>query len=226
MALFKLHLKYLLNKVNVILLITMFTILMITMMTSSKLFTSFSEKWFMKKNNQVLYESTILNIFKFLIPFFSIYFFGHSYLKKQDNYVIMIVKNRYERIKYFISKIVCIQFIITIFLIAVFEMYLFFGYISICKFIPNFKFWIEVYLISLIYGLFTTTFTLLINHSLLYIIIMLGYLILNIIYELNEIMIVFFPIYFNLEYYKLWILVVPICFYFCISLLIYFFSDL
>lgn len=194
--LFKLHLKYFYNKVNIIILSILIMICIIALVVISRIFKPYSYRFMNQYEIVINYQIMTINLTKIIFPLFTCYLFGSSFLKINDDYRLIMLKNRKDRIKYFLSKLVVLSLIVLIFSLIINSIYLLLGYLGIPNFtkygIMNLTF-LKVYFISLIYGLLSLLIVLISDHSLGYLLMMISYIIIQIMGDTLTLNIIFFP---------------------------------
>lgn len=194
--LLKLHLKYFCNKVNIVILSILITVFIIALVIVSQIFKPYSYCFINQYEIVINYQIVTLNLTKIVFPLFACYLFGSSFLKINDDYRLIILKNRKDRIKYFFSKLVILSLIILIFILIINSIYLLLGYLAIPNFtkygIINVTF-LKVYFISLIYGLSSLLIVLISDNSLGYLLMMMSYIVIQIMGDTLTFNILLFP---------------------------------
>lgn len=178
------HLKYFNNKVNIVIQSILIIVIFTSFMIASNIFKKYSYCYINQVEITLNYQIMVINLTKVIFPLLSSYLFGSSFLKVNDDYRLIIIKSRKERIKYFLSKVFSLCFIIGGLLIICNSLYLLLGYLGIPNFtkygIINLVF-VKIYLISIIYGLLSLIIVLFTDNSLGYILIMICYIIIQIL---------------------------------------------
>ena len=195
-----LHFKYLHTRNNVILELIAFTILILSFLISSNIFVNYEIRWVNQKEILISYQTLVINLSKIFIPLVSCYLFGSGFLKINDDYKLIIIKKRSERIKYFISKQIVIASIVLMFCLLCNSFYLIFGVAAI----PNFSkegiinnTWLNLYLISVFYGLLSTFVVLITKSSFGYIMVVIIYFVIQILVEAVSLKINILPYLIN-----------------------------
>lgn len=178
------HLKYFNNKVNIVIQSILIIVIFTSFMIASNIFKKYSYCYINQVEITLNYQIMVINLTKVIFPLLSSYLFGSSFLKVNDDYRLIIIKSRKERIKYFLSKVFSLCLIIGGLLIICNSLYLLLGYLGIPNFtkygIINLVF-VKIYLISIIYGLLSLIIVLFTDNSLGYILIMICYIIIQIL---------------------------------------------
>ena len=224
----KLHLKYLITKTNLILFIILAITLSLFFILSSNIITDFNERWMDRDNLKQSYMEIMKNTLKVILPLISIFLFGNSFLSYQDNYILLFHKTRKIRISFFITKWISICLVmIVIFIFTIFQ-YSLWGLISLPTFMLKdieIEYWVKLFAITIIYSLLSIIIVTICNHSLGYIAIIIFYILLNAIFEINEallnVLAWFFPLLTDKTCsisYLLFLLVV----YFYVAFIIYY----
>lgn len=156
----KLHQKYLLNKVNFIIMIVLVVIAFVFQMVLVHSFTKGVYIMTEKMENLNNYNSTSIIFTRMIGVFWSIYLFGFGFNKDGDNYSILL-QSKVSKKKYFYSKVLAIN-------CELFKLVLFFFLINIWIGILFTKWYIvkldivleylKIYLFSLIYGYLSLLF--------------------------------------------------------------------
>ncbi len=195
-----LHFKYLYTRNNIILGSIGFSILILSFLISSNIFVKYETRWINQKEILISYQTLVINLSKIFIPLISCYLFGSSFQKINDDYKLIIIKKRSERIKYFISKQLVIASIVLVFCLLCNSFYLIFGIVAI----PNFSkegiindIWLNLYLISVFYGLLSTLVVLITKSSFGYIIVVIIYFVIQILSEAISLKINILPYLIN-----------------------------
>lgn len=178
--LIKLHINYLLNKINTLLLGTLALIVLILLVISSKVFMDFSTKWLDRANYYSNYVSVTTNIFKIIIPIFSIFLYGSSFLYINNDYSLIIIKERKNKVVFYITKILSLTFVNTIIIFLITLMYFNFGKLSFGEMFNNhfnFSFWFDLIITSLIYGIISINIVIIVNNPFSYLIVMIFYIV-------------------------------------------------
>lgn len=230
MNLIKLHLKYLITKTNLILFSILLLSNMIMLTLSSGAIYSFSERWFMMTSFKESYIDFTKNIFKIILPLISSFLFGNSFLDYNDNYLLIFHNNKKTRIKFYFTKLISIILVIFLINFTTFIIYSFIGYLSIPCFVMNdlnFNFWYRLFLLCIIYGVLSLVVVLSTNHSFGYIIVIIIYIAINALNEINgkilNLVGFFFPCY--LVKISSVYLIFIVVFYNIISFWIYYYKD-
>lgn len=185
----KLHLKYLITKTNIILFVILAITLSLFFIFSSNIFNSFDERWLDRDNIKQSYVEIIKNTLKVILPLISIFLFGNSFLNHQDNYLLLFHENRKIRISFFITKVLSICLVIIVIFIFTILQYSFWGLVSLPTFMIKdiaLEYWFKLFMISIIYSLFSIIIVTICNHSLGYIAVIIFYILLNAFFEINE----------------------------------------
>lgn len=180
----KLHLKYLFNKNNYLILSIVLLIIVVSLIIISEPFSSYDEKWFYQTNFQESYYRTSMSVIKMLIILFSCFLFGNCFLPQYDNYVVLLVRDIQSRIKYFIAKIVAILVILIVVNVTIYAIYISVGKLFIVNFHLNSHStlnYAKLFCQALGYGALATLMILIFRNSLGYIIPYVIYISLEII---------------------------------------------
>lgn len=228
--LMSLHFKYLHTRINIILETICFMALVISFLIGSKILLRYEFKWINQKELTLSYKNLAINLSKIFIPLLSCYLFGNSFQKINDDYKQIIIKTRFDRIKYLVSKQLVISIVILSLTMLCNCFYLLFGKLSI----PNFtskgiinKTWIELYLIAIFYGLLSNIGVVVTKSGFAYIMIVMLYFIIQIIAEASSLHIILFP-YLMIDHLSSnWILVIcEIILIYWLSLIIFYYIDI
>lgn len=200
LLLIKLHINYLLNKINILLLGTLTLIVLTLLVLSSKVFMNFSTRWLERTNYYNNYISVTTNIFKIIVPIFSIFLYGSSFLHINNDYNLIIIKERRNRLFFYITKILSLTLINLIIILLITLMFFNLGKLSFETLFSenfNFMFWFDLFLVSTIYGIISSNIVIMINNPFSYLIVIIFYIVyisLCEMYEPNNLMILFIPV--------------------------------
>lgn len=233
--LIKLHFKYIYSKLLVYLLLSITSLLFVYFLYEAGIFESYSYRWYNQKELKLNYTTNIILIVKLIFPILSIYLFGNSFLPKEDGYIKIVIKNRNDRIKYFLSKILVIVYISFALFLINFTTINLIGKISI----PNYYIskeivysFVNIFLMSTILGLISSSLSILLKQSFSYILLIIIYMILQMINDSSNVFLMYmsfiFPVLNNCNsfifgYLNCFIL---FFFYFFLSIIIYYVIDL
>ena len=104
------HRKYLINKISLILLLLL--IIVSFLINLASIFSINNEyNWFEKDIATIEFLETYLLFFKLVVINLNCYLFGYSFNKEQDSYHLLITGYRYIKVKYIITKLLTICFI-------------------------------------------------------------------------------------------------------------------
>lgn len=180
----RLHYKYIYNKIINILVIILIVLFSLYFLYEVDFLSEFKTRWF---NQYELYQSYSYNsifIIKLIIPVIAIYLFSISFMDYYDGYKQIILKNRNDRILYFITKLLVIIYILFIVIFVLYLLFTLIGYL----YIPNFLFYkvniipfINIFITSIIFGLISQIFVQLYNNHLSYILVIILYILLQMI---------------------------------------------
>ncbi len=204
MRLITLHRKYLLNKINIIVII--FLLLMAIFLAFSVIepFTDQYSRWTNRLAIEENYEQSYLTFTKIILVIFSCYLFGIAFGKNGDSYAIIITCT-INKTKYFITKIISLWLIFTFISLYFLVNYHIIGFIfndwHIIK-MATIKKFVDLYLVSLIYGFLSIILMRLFNSPYTIILTIGLYLASEIILEASPSMLakginIFFPTTYN-----------------------------
>lgn len=159
--LIKCHFYYLFNKVNIFIIIVSIVFSIGFLVVNA---ISLDDRI---SNNFKGYEfyNNCFQIIKIVLSFDSIFIFGYSFCLNNDYYRVIIINNQIKRIKYFISKVIVLFFVIFIIYFILFLSLLIIS-ISFNLYLDNnmiYSFF-TLFIFCLFYSNFTITLILLINN--------------------------------------------------------------
>lgn len=163
MKFFKIHRNYLLNKINIIIMI--FTIIVVGVIAlTSILKINNNYSWFLKKEAMYEYLSNSLLFYKLIIIVLNSYLWGSAFTKEKDSYHLLISDFNHVKFKYLLTKITTLIIISLLLIFSFFIIYAFIGIIcsnwyEIDKNIVYL--FINYLLIVMIYGLLSIIFSVL-----------------------------------------------------------------
>ncbi len=167
MQIVKIHRKYLINKVNVLLFIfIVFVEILICFLSIKHLKLEYN--WFEGKIAFTSYLETNLMYYKLVVINLICFIWGNSFTKNANSYHLLVTGYQGIKLKYILSKLLML-IIITISLIFIsFYLMTLIGVLC-CNFVSinkiMFELFINVLLICIIYGLLSSVFTILINNQ-------------------------------------------------------------
>lgn len=176
--LIKLHLKYLYSKTTFILISIICIFILGYLLIVSEAFTQFSYRWFYQIDIYNNYQNSSFFVFKLILPIVAIFLFGNSFLREQDDYCLIIIKNRKQRISYFVSKIVSIYILLVIIWLIIYILYKLIGIIVVPNYIVyevNCYIFMKIFMLSIYYGNISLLIVQLINQPLSYVTVMIVY---------------------------------------------------
>jgi len=184
MSLIRLHIKYLFNKINIAIFLVLLAFLFLFHLITSNAFSGFDVRYFNRESYLISYNETLFSVLKIIMPVFSIFIFGNSFTDSFDNYNLLIIRKRSERIKFFLTKeIAIIIFNIAIFLIA-FIIYFTFGSLFVVGFTPFIYPWISISVVALAYGNICVFIINIIKHNFGILLVIITYIIITAISDL------------------------------------------
>lgn len=153
MNLMKLHQKYILNKVNkIILIIIVSTFVLLEFFLLKPL--SRNDNWMQKSELLENYENYSITFIKSVTIIFVTYLYGIYFNKNTDNYRLIISqKVRIE--KFYFTKILVAMFLIAIYMALILLIHITMGYYLVNWYHLNnyiLKYFLEIYLIANVYG--------------------------------------------------------------------------
>lgn len=156
----RLHQKYLLNKLNLIITTILIIIALIFYVVVANPFVK--EAYLITEKMECLtnYNCVTIIFTRMLVIFLSIYLFGFEFNKDGDNYSI-ILQSKVSRKKYFYSKILAISFELVKFLFLLFLINIWIGTLLTNWYIIKISLiveYIKIYTLGLIYGYLSLLF--------------------------------------------------------------------
>lgn len=167
MKIVKIHRKYLINKINVLLFIfIVFVKILICFLSINRLKLEYN--WFEGKIASTSYLETNLMYYKLVVINLICFIWGNSFTKNANSYHLLVTGYQRLKFKYILSKLLML-IIITVSLILIsFYLMSLIGVIC-CNFISIDKIILELFinvlLICIIYGLLSSVFSILINNQ-------------------------------------------------------------
>lgn len=158
------------NKISLILLLLL--IIVSFLINLASIFSINNEyNWFEKDIATIEFLETYLLFFKLVVINLNCYLFGYSFNKEQDNYHLLITGYRYIKVKYIITKLLTICFImVCVLFISIYIMLLQSIFCSNLILINknSFELFINLVLICLIYGSLSCVFSMIFNNNYAY----------------------------------------------------------
>lgn len=170
---FKLHRKYLFSKTNRIILKILIIIVTIIFLISIEVNNSNNERWLNRTSCLDNYLQNMIFTIKFIGLIFSCYIMGYAFNNCNDDYSVLFLRNRKDRIRYFIGKVVSlctfINFIILVVLtIASFILYIYCNWF--CDYIMILEISFRLTTIILTYGVISIIVTIIFRSSFAFVI--------------------------------------------------------
>lgn len=158
MSLMRLHQKYIINKVNkIILIILLITFILLEFFLLKPL--SKRDNWMEKKELLENYENYSVTFIKSISIIFVTYLYGICFNKNNDNYRL-IVSQKVRIEKFYLSKILTALIITAMYIILNLFIHIMMGYYLVKWYHLNtyvFRKFLEIYLISNVYGFISLT---------------------------------------------------------------------
>ena len=106
------HRKYLLSKINVIIISIIIFVALFCYLSTVNINLNTYERWLNRKNGWVNFYNTTLFVGKFIGIIMGSFIIGTAFGKEQDSYNVLFLRNKKNRIQYFLSKSLTINFIL------------------------------------------------------------------------------------------------------------------
>lgn len=185
--LIRIHLQYVLNKTIIIIFVLLSIFLLLYFLLISNSFSNYSYRWLGGDEINRQYYYSVVSIFKIIIPLFIVYIYGSSFLDENDNYRLLLINTKIDKIMYFITKFISINIIV---FVAVFLLYtecIIVGEIFIIKFngLQLIDELFIIYLISILFGLEAIICTIITSKSVGYVFIIILFVIIEGILSYN-----------------------------------------
>ena len=108
----QIHRQYLFSKINIIIIFLVVVITIICYLSTIDITFNTYERWLNRKESWINFYNTTLFVGKFIGIILAVYIMGSSFAPNIDSYNVIFLKNRKNRIKYFLSKSLTINSII------------------------------------------------------------------------------------------------------------------
>ena len=148
----KLHLRYLLSRFNVLtigVIIVLYTGgLIINLFSIPREISSFLAR--------ELYFNNLISLLKLIVVLLVVFLFATVSMPSNDNYQLCVLNKRKERIKYYFTKIISLILVILIIFLILFMLFVLLGLLATSWYkieLNHVKFFIFLFLESLMYGL-------------------------------------------------------------------------
>lgn len=178
---FKLKFCYLLNKNTLFILVINFTIIMVFLLFEALFIDQMMTNYEMRE----YYSNSSIMFIKMLITFFSMYLFAYSVTFKNDFLIYLLLPLGVTRRKSILVTIILNVFIILVFLLIIFIVYSYIGQF-ISEFYVSQEYYLaflNIYLIALVYGLYTFLVMQILANFFVMVIMMTMYIITSNIYS-------------------------------------------
>ena len=228
----QIHRKYLFSKINVIIIFLVVVITIICYLSTIDITFNTYERWLNRKGLWINFYNTTLFVGKFIGIILAVYIMGSSFSPNIDSYNVIFLKNRKNRINYFLSKSLTINSIIflVIILIGLFGIVIIAVFSSwFNNFLDLLLLFLNLALLSLVYGNLSIILTLLFKTQLIVIVPLVLFIMIEVLIEENFInyVLIFIPT-INLDKlsFSTIHLIILIFFYNIINCIIYYNKDL
>ncbi|QVK20066.1 hypothetical protein KHQ82_06965 [Mycoplasmatota bacterium] len=198
--LIKLHSNYLLNKRVLFVILLLTTIFLICLFFSSGISTSKFEKQMYLYEYKYDYKNSGFIMIKFTQIILSILLFSYCFDKNQDQYIPFILTRGISKEKYFISKVLTAWIVISIYWSLLIILFYIFGNICLSIKTMNISRLLLIYLLSMLYGMYSLIFVLLINTSMISVLMILSFWISEVLVGSSEILDIILPSIQNGEF--------------------------
>lgn len=204
----ELHRKYLLSKINII--VIGIVILMITIILFISIKPNYTQeiRWLNRETCTSNYLQNMLFTIKFMGVILASYLMGNAFNKNYDGYSVLFLRNKRGKIKYFFGKLLTLLLITSVIIIIL----LLIGTIILYSLGNWFNNWQTILKISLnlitlilIYGLISIILTIILRSSFAFVLSIVAFLAMEISIDIiNEmtifnILTIFLPVFNNLE---------------------------
>ena len=153
--LIKCHLNYLISKTTII--ISIVVILIIIIGSLSSVFVLDSYIGYL--DNNYIYFYNVFVVLKIIIIIFAVFLYGYSFLKKSDQYVVILIASGISRKKIIFSKILAISLVVFLICYFAYFQYVLIGCIKFKSFIFKSEYlvaYISLFLLTCFFGLLST----------------------------------------------------------------------
>lgn len=108
----RIHRKYLFSKINVIIVLLVIFIAVLCYLSTINITFNNYERWLNRKETWINFYNTTLFVGKFIGIILSVYIMGSSFVPRIDGYNVLFLRNKKQRIIFFVSKSLTINIII------------------------------------------------------------------------------------------------------------------
>jgi hypothetical protein len=156
------------------------------------------ERWLNRKETWIDFYNTTLFVGKFVGIILAVYIMGSSFVPRVDGYNVLFLRNKKQRIIYYVSKSITINMIIFLIICTIG----FFGIITISgfstwfnNFLELFKLFFNIALLCLVYGNLTILFAIIFKTELIVIVPFVIFIMIEVLIDVNFInyLLIFFP---------------------------------
>jgi hypothetical protein len=128
--LFRLHLRYLLCKMNYIIFSVLLVLICLGYLISIQPFDTQALQDLNRENNALIYLSNMQMITRLALVMLAGYLYGTSFSRHYDNYNVLYLSHEHNRLKYFLTKWSSLSVLYTLFCLICLMMFLVIGYLN------------------------------------------------------------------------------------------------
>ncbi len=175
----ELHRKYLLSKINVIIIVIVILIITIVLLVSIKLNYSPEIRWLNRETCTSNYLQNMIFAIKLMGIIFASYLMGNAFNLYADSYSVLFLRNKVGKIKYFFGKLLMLLIVTTLLLgvlllVGTTILYILGSWFTDWQII--FKISLNLITVILVYGLLSIIFTILFKSNFAFVLAIVAFL--------------------------------------------------